>query len=744
MKKLALIIFQFISIAFIAQPKPSYDSLFLNGYYFEGIDKYTIQLKKEKNDFNKAQLFQKIADCYYYSSYIDKFKSNIDSSRFYYTKYFKKDNIYDVVYQINLIKYYNFIIKVKEAYAVGLKAKQELLKYPKIKFYKLYEVIGTNYRNHGETYEVRTQIYDSAYYYLKKENLVNTFDEVIYCRARANMELDFVTEKALDHLKNATIYFDKGIAILQKMTPNNYVQLSVFYCLKGLAGNMAHQYELSDSMFTKAYYYIDKCNKTSSDFRNYQSLYLNIVNWSSWTTSALYSKTKNINYVYTQLNKLLNAEKIYRQFASTNKIKEGNYFRDTYNYAPYNSIISYYYDIYSYTKNDAYIDSALKYSELNKTQWYTTKVYINELNNSIKAFTNDSTVVINYSEYGFQSVKKIYAIVCLNNKKHFVQLPTTKSFDEFPYYYDVTKITQQQYNNLSYSYYEKLFKPLLSIIPKSTKKILLIPSGTFSYINFEGIITDTSCSIKKVPFLFKTYNILQQPSLTLFFNSNKTTKANISHISLLCPNYSKSDYGNIKYTSSFFNTWSDSYVNSKFDLSKNKGDVLLISAHCKSSTSNADNSYIQLPDSNLNIAKICNAHLHNKLTILAMCDGGFGENIRGSGNYSFSSAFIMAGTESCLYSIWKLEDKTASVIIADFLKNLEQGQSKDMALRNAKLAYLNHAVSSEEYRPMYWASLQIVGNINPLVFKPKTSVYWWLLLFPLLIGIVLIRVRLKS
>ena len=736
--KFILVIIQFASFAIIAQSKSSYDSLFLNGNYIEAIDKYNIQLTREKNNFNKAQLFQKIAECYYYTSYIENFKSYIDSSHKYYTNHFKKETIYDIEYQINLIRYYNFLIKGKEAYNIGLKVKQDLLKYPKTKYYKLYEVIGTNYRNYGANYKLMVEQFDTAYYYLKKENLLNTFDEVVYYRARANMELDLIKDNdtIYFHYKKANTYYDEGIAILKKIAPNNYTQLSVFYCLKGLSANMAYKYEISDAMFTKAYNQL--VNKTISDFKNIQAVYLNIVNWSSWTTNALYDKTKNIKYKYTQLNKLLSAEKQYRLFALKNKTKGVNFFRDTYSYAPYNAIVSCYYDIYKHTNNPSFIDSALKYSELNKTQWYKTSLGISEINKNIKLFTNDTTVIMHYSEIGYRNEKKIYAIICSKNKKQFIELPSITSYDEFPFYHDNTKISQYQYNKLSYNYYLKLFKPLESVFPKNIKKILLVPSGTFTYISFEGIITDTTSSLKQLPFLFKKYNIIQQPSLSLFFNSNTDNSSVIKNINLLCPNYSKSNFSNIKYTSSLFNTWSNSYVNSTLDLSKNSNDLLLISAHCKSDVDNVDKSYIQLPNSKLNIASICDAPLTNKLTILAMCDGGFGENVKGGGNYSFSSAFLMAGAESCLYSIWKLEDKTASIIIGDFLKNLEKGQSKDIALRNAKITYLNNANSEEELRPMYWTGLQLVGNINPITFKTKTTIYWWLLLLPIIISALLI------
>ena len=39
----------------------------------------------------------------------------------------------------------------------------------------------------------------------------------------------------------------------------------------------------------------------------------------------------------------------------------------------------------------------------------------------------------------------------------------------------------------------------------------------------------------------------------------------------------------------------------------------------------------------------------------------------------------------------------------DFYKNLKECQAKDLALRNAKMNYLNSTIAPEMAHPFYWA-----------------------------------------
>jgi hypothetical protein len=60
----------------------------------------------------------------------------------------------------------------------------------------------------------------------------------------------------------------------------------------------------------------------------------------------------------------------------------------------------------------------------------------------------------------------------------------------------------------------------------------------------------------------------------------------------------------------------------------------------------------------------------------------------------------------------------------DFYVNLKANQSKDTALRNAKLTYIKNQTSDTKTHPRYWAGFVPVGNLNPLTTNEGGNHFW--------------------
>lgn len=104
---------------------------------------------------------------------------------------------------------------------------------------------------------------------------------------------------------------------------------------------------------------------------------------------------------------------------------------------------------------------------------------------------------------------------------------------------------------------------------------------------------------------------------------------------------------------------------------------------------------------------------HNELTVLSACNTGSGILQHGEGIMSLSRAFLQAGSQSLVMSLWTLQDAFTSEILTCFYSNLEQNQPKDIALAEAKRQFLT-ADQSERRVPNYWASMALMGSIEPL------------------------------
>jgi CHAT domain-containing protein len=90
-----------------------------------------------------------------------------------------------------------------------------------------------------------------------------------------------------------------------------------------------------------------------------------------------------------------------------------------------------------------------------------------------------------------------------------------------------------------------------------------------------------------------------------------------------------------------------------------------------------------------------------KLVTLSACDTGVGEVRNGEGVYGLRRAFMLAGAETLVMSLWPVSDYIARDAIVGFYTGLRSGLGRGDALRQSKLALLRRA---SRQHPFYWAS----------------------------------------
>jgi len=103
------------------------------------------------------------------------------------------------------------------------------------------------------------------------------------------------------------------------------------------------------------------------------------------------------------------------------------------------------------------------------------------------------------------------------------------------------------------------------------------------------------------------------------------------------------------------------------------------------------------------------------LSILNACNTGTGELQKGEGVMSLSRAFTYAGCPSLVMSLWQIPEAATAEIIQSFISNLQKGATKDVALQQAKLAYLE-SQPERIASPAYWAGMVATGNLAALDF----------------------------
>ena len=111
-------------------------------------------------------------------------------------------------------------------------------------------------------------------------------------------------------------------------------------------------------------------------------------------------------------------------------------------------------------------------------------------------------------------------------------------------------------------------------------------------------------------------------------------------------------------------------------------------------------------DGLLQVREIRNLHLKAKLVTLSACNTGVGP-VGEAGIVNLVNAFIEAGADSVVSTLWEVEDHTTERLMTDFYGELANHKRKVEALRSAQLAMISQGLT-----PYFWASFQIVGDPN--------------------------------
>jgi len=87
--------------------------------------------------------------------------------------------------------------------------------------------------------------------------------------------------------------------------------------------------------------------------------------------------------------------------------------------------------------------------------------------------------------------------------------------------------------------------------------------------------------------------------------------------------------------------------------------------------------------------------------VLSACETALGEVNNSEGVFGLQRAFKLAGAQTLIMSLWKVDDEATSILISEFYKNWLSGKSKQEAFKEAqRMIRSNPRYSS----PFYWAA----------------------------------------
>ncbi len=106
------------------------------------------------------------------------------------------------------------------------------------------------------------------------------------------------------------------------------------------------------------------------------------------------------------------------------------------------------------------------------------------------------------------------------------------------------------------------------------------------------------------------------------------------------------------------------------------------------------------------VREIYDIELDSDLVVLSACQTGKGELENGEGVSGLSRAFLYAGAQAVLASLWNINDRATAGFMGHFYRSLNQGKNKDEALQSAKLEMLRSPFG----HPFYWAAFVVIGD----------------------------------
>jgi CHAT domain-containing protein len=162
---------------------------------------------------------------------------------------------------------------------------------------------------------------------------------------------------------------------------------------------------------------------------------------------------------------------------------------------------------------------------------------------------------------------------------------------------------------------------------------------------------------------------------------------------------------------------------------KNRDYVTFLSPNNKDKQSNEDNALMRsglffsganiglkgetLPDDVedgvLTALELSNMNLGNvDMVVMSACESGLGET-SGEGVFGLQRGFKLAGANTLLMSLWKVDDEATQLLMTDFYKYYLSGKSKQESLR---LAQQSLRRSTEYSDPEYWAAFILLDGLN--------------------------------
>jgi CHAT domain len=270
--------------------------------------------------------------------------------------------------------------------------------------------------------------------------------------------------------------------------------------------------------------------------------------------------------------------------------------------------------------------------------------------------------------------------------------------------------------------YLKFIQPFEKVIPLTTAELIIIPDNFLTDIPFEAFPLPSNMDAdrwRKLKYLLHKHNIVYAPSWKIWEHHRKLKTLNRCHRAAFF-SYSLKENPSSKFELSKANLEYNAMAFMKTVPFIGKEDctpemfakwtfrykLLHLSLHGKSNRDSLNANQVFFKITNNRLAgvlkgdRIASLALNGKWAIISACETGTGIS-NAEGTYSLARAFLQAGCEFTVSSLWKMQSDASSEIISQFYHYVKKGDLPWVALTKAKQDFLK----DNNVPPYVWAAL---------------------------------------
>lgn len=358
---------------------------------------------------------------------------------------------------------------------------------------------------------------------------------------------------------------------------------------------------------------------------------------------------------------------------------------------------------------------------------------------------NDKAIMVYY----FMGFENQYCFTLQNNRISLnrLQVGDGKIYNIIHfinYFNDSNSITNDisGYNHSGKTAYDLLKLPTNYVY----QNLIIVPDGILNFLPFEALITQESSTTNfaKMHYLLNDFRIAYNNSANNYLNSKPVSKSKKTVLGIFPIfektafelSYSKKELESIKsnFKGKYLENSEASFSN--FKNNANLYSILHLSTHASSGDIETPSS-IKFYDQEILYSELYNLNINPDLVVLSACETGIGKLYKAEGAMSVARGFQFAGAQNLLFSLWKVNDYTTSVFMADFYKNIKNDVPYFEANTNAKLAFLqDKSIPNAKKSPYYWSSFVYYGSVS--AEEKSTNYIYYIISLLIVIGLFLV------